>query len=56
MFQVDPEECLCCGICVESCEHKAISLGEECAHIDQDLCQQCGQCHEVCPAEAIAKV
>jgi formate hydrogenlyase subunit 6/NADH:ubiquinone oxidoreductase subunit I len=55
MYQVNSEECLCCGICVESCNQKAISFGKDGACINRELCIECGQCYEVCPADAISK-
>jgi uncharacterized Fe-S center protein len=55
MFKANPEDCLCCGVCVESCKERAISLGDNSAYIDQELCVECGNCHEICPGDAISE-
>lgn len=55
MFKVAVNECLGCGICIDTCQKSAISLEEDCAVIDQSLCEKCGECLEVCAAEAIKK-
>ncbi|MBN1581402.1 MAG: 4Fe-4S binding protein [Anaerolineae bacterium] len=45
--------CTNCGTCSSVCPVGAISMRQECAHIDQGRCKGCGRCATVCPAGAI---
>lgn len=45
--------CIGCGKCVRVCQHKAITVKDFVAHIDQELCIACGDCMEVCPRHSI---
>ena len=49
------EECLGCGICVDTFECPALSMSEEdgIARVDLDRCHGCGTCIPVCPVGAI---
>jgi len=47
------DNCVGCGICVESCPVEAISLLENKAIINKELCIECASCIDVCPLEAI---
>jgi len=47
------DNCIGCGICVESCPVEAISLVENVAVISKEICIECGACIDVCPVEAI---
>lgn len=47
------DNCVGCGLCVESCPVDAISLIEDKANIDTELCIECGMCVDICPLEAI---
>jgi len=46
--------CIGCGICVETCEQKALTLSpEDGITIDRNLCRGCGRCTEECPSAAM---
>ncbi|HOT04518.1 MAG TPA: indolepyruvate ferredoxin oxidoreductase subunit alpha [Methanolinea sp.] len=52
-YQVDPETCTACGLCVKfGCP--AIEKAGEKAFIN-DLCSGCGVCVQICPAGAIGR-
>jgi uncharacterized Fe-S center protein len=50
---VSPKKCTGCGVCVDYCPTRAISLDEEKAVIDEDLCIGCGECLVVCKPGAV---
>ena len=47
--------CRGCGLCAKQCEHGAIKVENNIAHIDYSLCTGCGKCAEKCPAKIIIK-
>lgn len=51
MYQVSL--CSLCGMCVESCPQKCISLREDKLYLQRNLCIQCGHCSEICPTGAL---
>jgi len=52
--KIDPEKCVGCGACKETCPAGAISEdGGKCV-IDAATCVDCGACAGGCPVEAIA--
>ena len=57
MPAVDLVKCTFCGVCVEQCPVKAISMnqddGAKDLDVKEDLCIGCGQCAYHCPEEAI---
>ena len=50
---IKKEDCVGCGICVEKCPVRTISLEEGVAVIDMANCIRCGICHDVCPRGAV---
>jgi ferredoxin len=53
--EVDRDECVGCGTCVDECPEEAIKMDdEEIAVIDAEKCNECGTCVEACPSEAIS--
>jgi len=50
---INEENCIACGICIEKCPVKAISMQAEKAKINEQECIRCGTCHSVCPQEAV---
>jgi len=53
MINIDRENCIGCGICINVCPQQAISLEDNAAVINEKKCSQCSQCVSVCPVKAI---
>jgi len=51
-IKVDPQKCTGCGLCVESCPFRCITLVNGIAVVGEG-CNFCGACAEDCPTEAI---
>lgn len=49
---IDREKCIGCGLCVQDCLARAISLESGRAEVKK-LCFCCGHCVAICPAEAV---
>lgn len=49
-----PNLCDRCGICVEVCPQRALTLGAEGVEIDRSACDLCGKCIDACPRNALA--
>jgi NADH-quinone oxidoreductase subunit F len=57
LYEIDPEACKGCGICLKNCPVDAISGERREPHlIHQETCTKCGTCIEKCPFDAIMKV
>jgi len=54
-MRIITDECICCGVCVDSCPTNAISEGSPVYVIDEDACIDCGACDPTCPVEAIVE-
>ncbi|MPN09465.1 Electron transport complex subunit RsxB [bioreactor metagenome] len=48
--------CIGCMKCVKTCEFDAITVTDNCAHINFEKCTGCGKCTEVCPVGCISLI
>jgi len=56
-YEIDPEACKGCGICIKNCPMDAISGERRKLHvIYQEKCNKCGTCLDKCPFTAVLKV
>ena len=55
-MEIDKGKCNGCGICVDTCPRKAISMHDNLAMIDRSLCTNCGNCVSICPTGAIRQL
>ena len=56
-YEIDPEACKACGICLKNCPEDAITGEKKVPHvINQEKCTLCGTCWEKCPFTAVLKV
>ena len=54
---LETEECIGCGICVESCAQGVLDIVDGVVEaVDEDACIACGDCVEECPMGAIPEV
>ena len=44
---------IACRLCEKTCEHDAIHVEDNVAHINKDLCVECGACATKCPKHVI---
>ncbi|MDK2891697.1 DUF362 domain-containing protein [Methanohalophilus sp.] len=51
--EVDPDSCIGCGRCVETCIYEALEISESIASVRHEKCIGCGECMLVCPVKAI---
>ena len=56
MVYIDSTLCSGCGLCLDACERRAISIQGKSAVIDQALCVDCGRCAAICMTGAIRSV
>lgn len=50
---IDLRKCVGCGVCMDNCAGKAITMVDEKARIDMSRCIRCYCCHELCPHGAV---
>ena len=56
-YEIDPEACKGCGLCIKNCPADAITGETKEPHvIDRDKCTLCGTCLDKCPFSAVLKV
>jgi NAD-dependent dihydropyrimidine dehydrogenase PreA subunit len=55
MIYVDEDLCTGCGMCLDVCPQRAVSLVERRVVIDATRCTSCGRCADACVSEAIVE-
>ncbi|HEY49064.1 MAG TPA: 4Fe-4S binding protein [Dehalococcoidia bacterium] len=56
-YQIDPDKCTGCGVCLKGCVYNAITGTKKQVHvIDTQLCEKCGICRSECKFDAIRVV
>ncbi len=53
LLDIDKDQCIGCGACVDACPFGAIVLVDGVAEVS-DKCTGCGACLEICPAAALS--
>ncbi|MBM7000477.1 4Fe-4S binding protein [bacterium] len=54
---IDTDECVACGACVDACPMGVLEIEEEVATVvDEDSCIACGSCVDACPSGAILEI
>lgn len=53
---IDADECIACGICVDSCPQDVLEVADVAQVADEASCIACGACVDACPAGAITEV
>lgn len=51
--KVNADECVSCGVCVDTCPQEAIKM-EDVAVVDEERCIDCEACVDECPNSAIS--
>lgn len=46
---IDADECIACGVCVDSCPAGVLELQDVATVADEDSCVACGACQDACP-------
>ncbi len=56
MIRISKNRCVGCGLCVEICPVKAVSIENGIAVIDKNKCINCGSCTSNCPQGAVRDI
>lgn len=51
--QIDADDCVGCGTCIETCQINAIKMKNEISKVNKRKCIGCGNCVSSCPEQAI---
>ena len=51
--KINTDECVGCGVCVDSCPNEAIEVVDGVAVVNEAECVDCGTCVDECAVEAI---
>jgi len=51
---INQQKCTGCGLCVEVCPDRIITVEDEIAVVTVERCMECGHCLAACPVEAIS--
>ncbi|RLC66041.1 MAG: electron transfer flavoprotein subunit alpha, partial [Chloroflexi bacterium] len=54
LLEINREECIGCGACVEACPFGSLRLDEENIAVVDETCTACGACISECPVEALS--
>jgi ferredoxin len=54
ILNLNTEECIGCGACIDRCQVKALELQDDIAVVDRERCIGCGVCVMTCPVEALS--
>ena len=54
--EVNPDECIGCGTCIDICPMNALSLEEEISSVNRKRCIGCGNCVAKCPSDALTLI
>ena len=55
MAYVINDNCINCGVCVDTCPVSCIHADGSKHKIDPDACISCGACAPICPVDAISE-
>ncbi len=51
---IDQEKCIGCGLCVQTCPARTLSMNDDKAVVSGERCIACGHCLAVCPSDAVS--
>ena len=54
LLEINREDCICCGVCIEVCPFGALRLDEDGKAVVNELCTACRACLDACPVDALS--
>jgi NAD-dependent dihydropyrimidine dehydrogenase PreA subunit len=54
ILNLNTEDCIGCGVCVDRCQVKAFEIQDDVAVLDRERCIGCGVCIITCPNDALS--